>query len=141
MKKLLDILNELNDDKKIFRAIDVLPECEKDFKNLSKRRFRTLPDDLKTFVDTALKSFHKLKIEQSGILSISNLGIGYPLIYKVRSFACKSLKGKGSQSGIRITYAYYSEDDHIEFIEIYFKQDKENEDRERIKKYYFKKIK
>jgi hypothetical protein len=53
-----------------------------------------------------------------------------------KKFACKSLKGKGAKSGIRIIYAYFEQEDTIEFIEIYFKGDKENEDKERIKKYF-----
>jgi hypothetical protein len=39
-------------------------------------------------------------------------------------------------SGIRIIYAYYEKEDVIEFIEIYFKGDKANEDKKRIIKYY-----
>jgi len=39
-------------------------------------------------------------------------------------------------SGIRIIYAYYENEDVIEFIEIYFKGDKANEDKKRILKYY-----
>ncbi len=39
-------------------------------------------------------------------------------------------------SGIRIIYAYYESEDVIEFIEIYFKGDKANEDKKRIIKYY-----
>jgi hypothetical protein len=42
----------------------------------------------------------------------------------------------GVQSGIRVIYAYFEEKDKIELIEIYYKGDKENEDRERILKYY-----
>jgi hypothetical protein len=38
-------------------------------------------------------------------------------------------------SGIRIIYAYYENEDVIEFIEIYFKGDKENEDKNRIIKF------
>jgi hypothetical protein len=54
----------------------------------------------------------------------------------VKKFACKSLKGKGVQSGIRIIYSYFEKDDRIEFVEIYYKGDKENDDRERIKRLY-----
>jgi hypothetical protein len=46
------------------------------------------------------------------------------------------VRGKGAQSGIRVIYAYYEEEDKIELVEIYFKGDKENEDRQRILKYY-----
>jgi len=35
-----------------------------------------------------------------------------------------------------VIYAYYREMDRIELIEIYYKADKENEDRDRIKKLY-----
>lgn len=31
---------------------------------------------------------------------------------------------------------YYEEEDKLEFLEIYFKGDKESEDRERIQRYY-----
>ena len=37
-------------------------------------------------------------------------------------------------SGVRVTYAYYPEEDKILLIEIYFKADQENEDRERIRR-------
>ncbi len=103
-----------------------------------KKRFRTLDSDLKNFIKVQLKMFHKLDIDNKGIFEISGLGIKYPQIYKVTKFACKSLKGTGSRSGIRIIYAYYEKEDIIEFIEIYYKGDKENEDRERINKYYGK---
>jgi len=55
-----------------------------------------------------------------------------------RKFACRSLKGRGVQSGIRIIYAYFQEKDKIELIEIYYKGDKESEDRQRIFRYYGK---
>ena len=52
-------------------------------------------------------------------------------------FQVKSaLKGKGAQSGIRIIYAYYEAEDWIEFIEIYYKGDKESEGRERVLRKY-----
>ncbi len=123
--------------KKIFDEVKRLSEFEKDFKKLS-RRFRTLEKDLEVFIKTQLELFHKLNIDNKGIVQIADLGIDYPKIYKARKFACKSLKGKGVASGIRITYAYCESEDKIEFIEIYYKGDKKNEDRRRIKKYYGK---
>lgn len=93
---------------------------------------------MEVFIEKQLKLCHKLKIDNKGVVQISNLGIDYPQIYKARKFACKSLKGTGSKSGIRVIYAYYEKEDMIEFIEIYYKGDKENEDRDRIKKYYGK---
>lgn len=121
--------------KKIFSEVRKLTEFEKDFKKLRKR-FRTLDEDLKVFIEKQLKLFHKLGIDNKGCARMSDLGISYPEIYKARKFACRSLKGKGAASGIRITYAYYSNDDIIEFIEIYYKGDKANEDRHRILQRY-----
>lgn len=120
---------------KIFNEIKKLSEFENDFKKLSKR-FRTLEEDLKIFVEKQLKLYHKLHIDNKGVFPISDIDIEYPKIYKAKKFACKSLKGKGVESGIRIIYAYYEKEDIIEFIEIYYKGDKENEDRKRILRYY-----
>lgn len=121
--------------KKIFKEIRRLPEFENDFKRLSKR-FRTLEEDLEVFIEKQLRLYHKLGIDNKGIFLISNLGIDYPKIYKAKKFACKALKGKGAVSGIRVIYAYYEKEDIIELIEIYYKGDKENEDREKIMKHY-----
>jgi len=115
---------------KIFRQIEKTSEFEKDFKKLL-RRFKTLESDLKNFIKHQLNLFHKLSIDNKGIIEISGLGIEYPKIFKVRKFACRSLKGTGSRSGIRIIYAYYEKEDKIEFIEIYYKGDKEKENRKR----------
>ena len=117
---------------KIFRQIEKTSEFEKDFKKLL-RRFKTLESDLKNFIKHQLNLFHKLSIDNKGIIEISGLGIEYPKIFKVRKFACRSLKGTGSRSGIRIIYAYYEKEDKIEFIEIYYKGDKEKENRKRIR--------
>jgi mRNA-degrading endonuclease RelE of RelBE toxin-antitoxin system len=120
---------------KIFSEIDYLPEFEKDFKRLSKK-FRTLEEDFKTFINTQLNLFHKKGIDNKGVVPISGIGIPNPKIYKARKFACRSLKGRGVDSGIRVIYAYWEEEDKLEFIEIYFKGDKENEDRDRILVHY-----
>ena len=119
----------------IFNDIRKLAEFEKDFKKLAKK-FRTLDEDLNTFITNQLKLTHKKNIDNKGVVRISDLGIEYPKIYKARKFACKALKGKGAASGIRVIYAYYEQDDIIEFIEIYYKDNKENENRKRILKYY-----
>jgi len=120
---------------KIFSEINYLPEFEKDFKRLSKK-FRTLEEDFKTFINTQLNLFHKKGIDNKGVVLISGIGIPNPKIYKARKFACRSLKGHGVDSGIRVIYAYWEEEDKLEFIEIYFKGDKKNEDRDRILVHY-----
>lgn len=122
---------------RIFSEIIRLPEFEKDFKKLLKK-FRTLEEDLEIFIKTELNLYHKLGIDNKGILQIPGLGMENPKTYKAKKFACRSLKGKGVQSGIRVIYAYYEKEDKVELIEIYYKGDKENEDRERILKYYKK---
>lgn len=121
--------------KKIFNEIKSLPEFDKDLKILNKK-FKTLKDDLDIFKEKQLRLFHKLGIDNKGIVQISNLGIEYPKIYKARKFACRALKGKGSASGIRVIYTYFEDEDCVEFIEIYYKGDKQIEDRERILKHY-----
>ena len=120
-----------------FNEIHRLPEFDKDIKKLLKR-FKTLGDDLDVFIKAELVLYHKLKKDNKGIFPIPGLGVEKPKIYKAKKFACRSLKGKGVQSGIRVIYGYFENEDRIDFIEIYYKGDKENEDRDRIMKYYGK---
>lgn len=120
---------------KLFKQITQIPEFEKDLKKLLKR-FPSLEDDLRMCIKVAMNAFHRQKIDSNAIFHISDLGIRSPKIFEAKKFACKALKGKGAQSGIRVIYAYHEEADWIEFIEIYYKGDKENEDRERIIKKY-----
>ena len=120
---------------KIFREISRLPEFDKDMRKLL-RRFKTLEDDLRVFIKNELNLYHKITIDNKGVFHVPDLKIESPNIYKAKKFACRSLKDKGVQSGIRVIYAYFENQDKIELIEIYYKGDKENEDRERISKYY-----
>ena len=55
---------------------------------------------------------------------------------KNEKIACKSLKGKGVNSGLRLIYAWYEEAQKITFIEIFHKTDKVSEDRDRIRRYF-----
>ena len=120
----------------MFKRMTHVPEFEKDLKKL--KRFSSLEEDLQNFIRFAIHLLHKQKIDNKAIFHISDLGIRSPKIFKGKKFACRALKGKGAQSGIRVIYAYHEEEDWIEFLEIYYKGDKESEDRERIKKYYSK---
>ena len=119
---------------KIFSKISRLPEFEKDFKKLLKR-FKTLEEDLKVFVEKQLNLYHKLNKDNKGIFPMTGLSIENPGIYKAKKFACRSLKGKGVHSGIRVIYSYFQDEDRIEMIEIYYKGDKKVEDRNRILRY------
>jgi len=104
-------------------------EFQKDFKRLLKK-FRSLSEDL---------------IEFKKVLNEAPLGIGkhfniitktdFTCIVKARFF-CKSLKKKD----LRIIYAFIEKHQAIEmigveFIEVYFKGEKGNEDQARIKAY------
>ena len=122
---------------KVFRKISKVPEFEKDIKKLRKR-YKTIESDLRYFVKVQLNLFHKLNKDVKGIFQLSNIHIEYPKIYKAKKFACRSLKGTGGQSGIRVIYAYFEEKDEIQLIEIYYKGDKQNEDRKRIVRYHGK---
>ena len=115
-----------------FKEIVDSPEFQKDLKKFLKK-YHSLTEDLENFKNVALKALHKLGQENLGIVQIPGLGFAYPPVYKATKFACKSLKGKGAASGIRVIYAYIHKDDKVLFIEIYFKGNQENEDRERIK--------
>jgi hypothetical protein len=119
----------------IFNEIRRLPEFDKDIKKLLKR-FRTLEDDLDVFVKTELVLYHKRRKDNKGIFPIAGRGVEKPKIYKAKKFACRSLKGKGVQSGIRVIYGHFEKEVRIDFIEIYYKGDKENEDKDRIMRYY-----
>ena len=52
---------------------------------------------------------------------------------KVRKFACKALKNCGNRSGIRIIFVIEQNNFNITFIEIYHKNDKSTENKERLK--------
>lgn len=114
-----------------FKEIIRLAEFEKDLKQLS-RKFRTLEDDLRIFIETELFMCHKLKKDNNGIFRITGLGVESPKVYKAKKFACRALKGRGIKSGIRVIYAYDEARDRITLIEIYYKSEKENENKSRI---------
>lgn len=118
-----------------FKHIEQLDKFKRDLKKLLKR-FPSLEEDLESLVKAQLVAYHKFNVDNHGILPLENLGISSPKIFKVKKFACKSLKGKGAQSGIRVIYGYFSEEDRIAFIQIYYKGDQELEDLQRIKHSY-----
>ncbi|MCX6235789.1 MAG: hypothetical protein NT175_13890 [Bacteroidetes bacterium] len=104
-----------------------LSEFDKDLKQLLKR-YRTLNDDLEE-VKTILRK--KPGDRPPFSFRMDNLGLETCVI-KVKRIACKALKGRGVNSGLRLIYAYFKEEQKIIFIELYHKNDKENEDKQRI---------
>lgn len=96
----------------------------KDFKRLSKK-YKSLPDDLLEFKKIISK--FPLGTGRHFIILTSTETIK---IIKARLF-CRYLKG----SSLRIIYTYCETKQVIEFIELYFKGDKNREDKKRIKQY------
>ena len=110
-------------------------EFARDFKKLLKK-FSSLNDDMEIVKKFRIELFHIQKIDNGSIFEIEFAGNNEKLkFFKIKKFQCKALKGRGSKSGIRVIYAFHRQSCKIDFIEIYFKGEKENEDRERIKDY------
>jgi len=101
-----------------------LPKFKKEYKRFAKK-YKSLFDDLQGF---------------RNVISIIPLGNSKHFniitqtesvrIVKARLF-CRYLKG----SSLRIIYSYIEKEERIDFIELYFKRDKNNEDKKRIKEY------
>ena len=108
-------------------TFEELNEFRKDLKKLLKK-YRSLNDDLK-IVRKVLKVEPKERPPFS--FRIDGLGIETCVI-KVKKIACKSLKGRGVNTGLRLIYAHFEEEQRIVFVELYHKNNRENEDRERI---------
>jgi mRNA-degrading endonuclease YafQ of YafQ-DinJ toxin-antitoxin module len=108
-------------------TFDELTEFKKDLKSLLKK-YRTLNDDL-----DIVKNVLEVMPDERPPFSfrIDNLGLKTCII-KVKKIACKALKGRGVNSGLRLIYAHFQEEQRITFIELYHKNDKEIEDRQRI---------
>lgn len=107
-------------------------EFVRDFKKLLKK-FSSLGEDLAVNKQYRIELFHDKKIDSRGIFEIQGVGNSAELkFYKIKKFQCKSLKGRGAKSGIRVIYAYLPNEQKIVFLEIYFKAKQKNEKKERI---------
>ena len=105
-------------------TFDELTEFKGDLKNLLKK-YRTLNDDL----DVVKRVLEVTPDERSPFsFRIDHLGLETCII-KVKKIACKALKGRGVNSGLRLIYAHFPDEQKITFIELYHKNDKENEDK------------
>ena len=101
-----------------------LAEFEKEFKRLGKK-YKTLNDDFEKFKKVLLTT-------------PTGIGKNFVIIHTLPSvkiikarMACRALRNRS----LRIIYTFFEQNQRIEFIEIYFKGEKENEDRGRIKDY------
>lgn len=103
----------------------------KELKRFSKK-YRSLPDDL-----SKLQGVLRVLPEGNGQKHWNRLHVsddGMVVVFKVR-LSCASLKG---QSLFRVIYAYNKKDGElilIDFIELYYKGEKANEDRTLIREY------
>lgn len=101
-----------------------LPEFEKEFVRLA-GKYRSLPQDI-------------ARLEEMLVLHPAGIGNNFTIIHRGAAvvivktrLSCESIKKRA----LRLIYAYRTDTEVITFIELYYKGDKENEDRERIKEY------
>ncbi len=107
-------------------------EFTRDFKKLLKK-FSSLAEDLEVNKQYRIELFHCKEINSRSIFEIQGVGNTIKLkFFKIKKFQCKNLKGRGARSGIRVVYAYFPIEQKIMFIEIYFKANQKNENRQRI---------
>ena len=106
---------------------ETIPEFDKDLKKFLKK-YKSLNSDL----DDLRKDLNdEPDAEPPFSFRIDNLSIETCII-KVKKIACDILKGRGVNSGLRLIYAYYESEAKIVFVELYHKNLKENEDKQRI---------
>ena len=99
-------------------------EFEREYRRLSKR-YRSLAEDL-AFFEGVLYEFPTGNGSKFVIL---HNGADYAVL-KAR-LMCRALR----DSSLRIIYVYHKKEQTFCYLELYYKGDKENEDRERIKEY------
>lgn len=112
-------------------------EFTKDFKKLLKR-YGTLEEDFQRMKKLTIELLHVMKKENDSCFKIPDFAVEHCVAYKVKKFACRCLKG-GCKSGLRVIYIYQDELNLVTFIEIYHKNDKSNNDYDRLKR-FFKKL-
>lgn len=110
-------------------------EFNHDFKKLLKK-FSSLRGDLEINKKYRIELFHIEKIDSRSIFKIEGVKNCEELqFFKIKKFQCKSLKGRGAKSGIRVIYAFLPTQQKVVFLEIYFKAKQENESRQRIENF------
>lgn len=107
------------------KRFNELDQFRKEFKKLFKK-YKTLEDDFEKFQKVLL-------VYPTGV------GKNFIIIYFSENIklvkahmACRALRNNHL---LRVIYIYLEQEQRFEFIELYFKGDKANEDRERIKEY------
>ncbi len=108
-----------------------IPEFEKDFKRLEKK-YRTLKDDFERMKRFAIEPHYLLGAPTNAFVPIEGFCSDDYQSLKVRKFACMALKNMGNRTGIRVIFVYIPQRNEITFIEMYHKNEKSMEDRERL---------
>lgn len=101
-----------------------LPEFEKELKRLSKK-YPTLASDIEDIKPILISNPTGIGKNFTIVSVVQDVKI-----VKVR-IHCESLRARS----IRLIYAYHTDRIEFMYLELYFKGDKENEDRERIAQY------
>ena len=106
---------------------ETLTEYDYDFKRLLKK-YRTLENDI-----DSVKKVLSVRPDTRPPYSFRIEGLGISTcVIKIKKIASNSFKGRGVNSGFRLIYAYFEEEERIVLVELYHKNEKEKEDRERI---------
>jgi mRNA-degrading endonuclease RelE of RelBE toxin-antitoxin system len=111
-------------------SFKTIPKFDKNLKHLLKK-YDSLNEDisiLKKVLEILPKERPPFSFRINNIASLK-------LIIKIKKIACKSLMGKGANSGLRIIYEYNIVEDIIVLIQIYHKGENATEDRDRIINY------
>jgi len=103
--------------------IEWIAEYLKDLKHYRKK-LQSIDDDLEDVIFILRK-----KPVQRPPFSYRIEGLGIKTcVIKVKKISCRSLKGKGVNSGLRLVYAHFEDEERIVLVELYHKADKEMED-------------
>lgn len=110
-------------------------EFGKDLKKLCKK-YKSLYEDIEVLKKASIELYHFQGFDNNGIFQIPSFCSETAISCKVKKFASKSFKNRGVYTGLRLVYIFIPKELKIVFVEIYHKNLKENEDRERLRKYY-----
>jgi mRNA-degrading endonuclease RelE of RelBE toxin-antitoxin system len=102
-------------------------EFEKDLKVLTKK-YRSLPSDLEVL--KKVLSLHPFA--QPNFSFLLHESTSQIQIIKVKKIACRSIPGKGVQTGLRLIYAWQHQKNEIVLLEIYHKNQQTQETLKRI---------
>ena len=100
------------------------------------KKYRTLEEDLVIAQRSAVELRIVHGIDNQAIILVPGFDDCVIQIWKIKKFACKTLKWKWVQSGISVIFAYFPETHDVEYLEIYHKSDQENMDYDFAREYF-----